>query len=70
MNYFERLEKTADINNAILQLKIEAILSTFDEEQTIRYKAHLNNLLQDGLKQLEKTSTAEQIQKIKNIVGL
>ena len=70
MDNLERIEKIVDTNNTILQVKIEAILATFDEERTKKYKAHLTELTSDYLNQLSKTSSKEYIEAVKNILGL
>lgn len=70
MDNLERIEKIVNTNNTILQIKIEAILATFDEEQKKRYKAHLTELTSGYLNQLLKTSSKEHIEAVKNILGL
>ncbi|EMY3555007.1 hypothetical protein [Flavobacterium psychrophilum] len=64
------LEKITNTNNTIIQIKLESILATFDEEQKEKYKSHLTSLTQDFLNRLEETLSAEQIQEVKKVLGL
>lgn len=70
MTELERLDKIINFNSKLLQLKIEAILSTFDEEQTIKYKSHLTFLAQDALNLSQETSSEEHVQELKTLLGL
>ena len=67
MDTLEKLEKIINTNNLIIQIQIEAILATFDEEQTKRYKYHL---VSDAIAPLSKTLSKEQLQEVKKVLGV